>query len=303
MTLSFLYNVVCCIAYALAAAAYGNLYHAERKQGYALVALIFSVYAIDIVLLFMYEFVPEFALLFENVHGAYPMLYTTLNMVLILLYRLVIGSLFSRGFSPIEGAFWAICVMAAWASGVSPIESVALWRKFLFTGLLALWVTGYGVCCLVTGFRRVSRWRWVFSFLLVVAYALGEVATHWSLMQEIGGGSASPREISVEVLGLCFTIAAYAFLVHHRRMRNAQLADSLVPWVAREYGLTKREEALLSLLEQGASNKEIAKREYISVSTVKTHVSNVYAKLGVSSRDELAQKLREELERRKRVGF
>ena len=86
-------------------------------------------------------------------------------------------------------------------------------------------------------------------------------------------------------------------------MRNEQLAESLVPWIAREYGLTKREEVLLSLLEKGASNKEIAEQEYVSVNTVKTHISNVYSKLGVSGRDGLAQMLKEELGRRKRARF
>ncbi len=62
-----------------------------------------------------------------------------------------------------------------------------------------------------------------------------------------------------------------------------RLAESLVPWITREYGLTKREEVLLSLLEKGASNKEIAEQECISVNTVKTHISNCYAKLGVGN--------------------
>lgn len=82
-----------------------------------------------------------------------------------------------------------------------------------------------------------------------------------------------------------------------------RLAESLVSWITREYGLTKREEVLLSLLEKGASNKEIAEQECISVNTVKTHISNIYAKLGVSSRDELAQIIREELRVRKRAGL
>lgn len=46
-----------------------------------------------------------------------------------------------------------------------------------------------------------------------------------------------------------------------------RLAESLVPWIAREYGLTKREEVLLSPLEKGVSNKEIAEQECISVNT------------------------------------
>lgn len=258
MSLAFLYNVASCIAYALAIAAYGSLYYVERKPGYIFTALIFFAYTIDIVLLFMYEFVPEFALQFEDARNAYPMLYTTFNMAIILLYRLVLGSLLSRSFSPVEGFFWAVCIMAAWASGASSVESVASWRGFLFTRLLALWVIGYGICCLVAEFRCMNRWRWVFSLLLVLVYALGEAATYVSFGQESSGDFASPRKVPVEVMALCFTVAAYVFLAHHRRMRNEQLAESLVPWIAREYGLTKREEVLLSLLEKGASNKEIA---------------------------------------------
>lgn len=91
MSLAFLYNVASCIAYALAIAAYGSLYYVERKPGYIFTALIFFAYAIDIVLLFMYEFVPEFALQFEDARNAYPMLYTTFNMAIILLYRLVLA--------------------------------------------------------------------------------------------------------------------------------------------------------------------------------------------------------------------
>ena len=304
MSLAFLYNVASCIAYALVSAAYGSLYYVERRRGYLFVALIFLAYTIDIVLLFMYEFVPEFAMQFEGARNAYPMFHTAYSMVVILLYRLVLGSLLSRRFSPIAGFFWAVCMMVAWASGASSVETVAFWREFLFTRLLALWVIGYGACCLVAEFQHMSRWRWVFSLVLVLVYALGETATYLDFFgQANGGGFASPRKAHVEVMALCFTVAAYVFLAHHRRMRNAKLAESLVPWIAREYGLTKREEVLLSLLEKGASNKEIAEQEYISVNTVKTHISNVYAKLGVCSRDELAQKLREELRGRKRTGF
>ena len=91
--------------FCLAIAAYGSLYYVERKPGYIFTALIFFAYTIDIVLLFMYEFVPEFALQFEDARNAYPMLYTTFNMAIILLYRLVLGSLLSRSFSPVEGFF------------------------------------------------------------------------------------------------------------------------------------------------------------------------------------------------------
>ena len=51
--------------------------------------------------------------------------------------------------------------------------------------------------------------------------------------------------------------------------------------------LTKQEQNILELLLQEKSNKEIADTLFVSVSTVKTHVNNIYRKLHVQSRDEV----------------
>jgi NarL family two-component system response regulator LiaR len=50
--------------------------------------------------------------------------------------------------------------------------------------------------------------------------------------------------------------------------------------------LNEREREVLTLLAQGLSNKEIAERLFLSVSTVKYHVRVLLSKLGVSSRAE-----------------
>lgn len=52
----------------------------------------------------------------------------------------------------------------------------------------------------------------------------------------------------------------------------------------RRWALTDREEEVLRLVAQGATNLEIAGTLFITVETVKTHVSNVLAKLGVRDR-------------------
>ena len=53
-----------------------------------------------------------------------------------------------------------------------------------------------------------------------------------------------------------------------------------------EAGLSKRELSILEALETGASNQEIAKRLFLAEQTVKFHLTNVYRKLGVSTRTE-----------------
>ena len=53
--------------------------------------------------------------------------------------------------------------------------------------------------------------------------------------------------------------------------------------------LTPREATVLDLLQHGRSNGEIAAELHVGVETVRTHARNIYRKLGVRSRRELAR--------------
>jgi DNA-binding NarL/FixJ family response regulator len=52
--------------------------------------------------------------------------------------------------------------------------------------------------------------------------------------------------------------------------------------------LSLREREIVVLVAQGYKNKEMAERMFISEQTVKNHLHNIFAKLGVSDRLELA---------------
>lgn len=52
--------------------------------------------------------------------------------------------------------------------------------------------------------------------------------------------------------------------------------------------LTNREHEILMLIAQGKSNQEIADELFITLKTVKTHVSNILAKLDVDDRTQAA---------------
>ncbi|MBD0380141.1 response regulator [Paenibacillus sedimenti] len=63
------------------------------------------------------------------------------------------------------------------------------------------------------------------------------------------------------------------------RQRNAQ---------PEEEGLTTREREVLLLIAEGKSNKEISEELFISIKTVKTHVSNLLMKCELEDRTQLA---------------
>ena len=65
-------------------------------------------------------------------------------------------------------------------------------------------------------------------------------------------------------------------------------APATFPREAARHGLTRRELDVLRLAAAGHSNREIAAALFISVSTVKRHLANIFAKLNVSTRAELA---------------
>ena len=55
--------------------------------------------------------------------------------------------------------------------------------------------------------------------------------------------------------------------------------------------LTKREREVAGLAAAGRSSRAIAQQLYLSERTVENHLQNVYTKLGVASRSELAEVL------------
>jgi ATP/maltotriose-dependent transcriptional regulator MalT len=60
-----------------------------------------------------------------------------------------------------------------------------------------------------------------------------------------------------------------------------------------EEPLSNRELAVLGLLAEGCTNREIAGRLFIALGTVKAHVASVYRKLGVHSRAEAVSRARD----------
>jgi DNA-binding NarL/FixJ family response regulator len=58
--------------------------------------------------------------------------------------------------------------------------------------------------------------------------------------------------------------------------------------------LTPREAEVLELLQEGATNAQIAHRLSIGIETVRTHARNIFRKLGIGSRRELPRLARQE---------
>jgi len=58
-------------------------------------------------------------------------------------------------------------------------------------------------------------------------------------------------------------------------------------------GISKREFEVLELIAEGLSNQEIAEKLFVSLNTVKTHSSHLFAKLDVRRRTEAIRRAKE----------
>ncbi len=61
---------------------------------------------------------------------------------------------------------------------------------------------------------------------------------------------------------------------------------------ANELGLSKREFEILELTAKGLSNQQIADQLFLSLNTIKTHLSNLFLKLDVQRRTQALEKAR-----------
>jgi LuxR family maltose regulon positive regulatory protein len=80
-----------------------------------------------------------------------------------------------------------------------------------------------------------------------------------------------------------FLKGTLAMLGHADEIEEKSYRDEPVP-LAMAASISPREQEMLQLLSVGLSNREIAAQCSISASTVKTHLENIYRKLGVGNR-------------------
>lgn len=57
--------------------------------------------------------------------------------------------------------------------------------------------------------------------------------------------------------------------------------------------LTERENEIIQMIVNGMKNQEIANALFVEISTIKTHINNIYSKLGIKNRNELIKLIRE----------
>jgi DNA-binding NarL/FixJ family response regulator len=135
------------------------------------------------------------------------------------------------------------------------------------------------------------------SSIKVLVLGLNEVKEQVLPFIEAGAVGYMLKDDSVEHMIDCIRNAQenqaivspkMAAVLMSRVVELARLLAEIKPAVYESNGLTPREMEVLSLIEKGLSNQEIADRLFIEVGTVKNHVHSILEKLEVGNRNDAA---------------
>ena len=132
---------------------------------------------------------------------------------------------------------------------------------------------------------------WKRAIFYGVFLAAGTLALQWLDYQRMA--RAHSGDVTLFLIGAGFL--ALGIYIGARVLAAPKLPTSFDgnPKARAALGLSPREFTVLGELAAGRSNKEIAKRLNVSPNTVKTHVAQVYEKLGARRRTEAINKARE----------
>ena len=97
-------------------------------------------------------------------------------------------------------------------------------------------------------------------------------------------------EAREQLSGATASFGAVGAKLWERRARDElRAAGARLPRTASGVALTAQEQRIAALVAEGLANKEIAARLVLSTKTVEGHLRNVFEKLGVTSRTQVAR--------------
>lgn len=78
----------------------------------------------------------------------------------------------------------------------------------------------------------------------------------------------------------------YAIERYNKTSKETERKDEIVKKQIEKYQITERDKEILYLIAKGESNEEIAEKLHLSISTIKSHIGKIFAKLHVSNRSQ-----------------
>ncbi|MGB6150888.1 MAG: response regulator transcription factor [Pricia sp.] len=126
----------------------------------------------------------------------------------------------------------------------------------------------------------------IFAALIIALLCLFKLSTYSYLSGNIG----------IEIFVALTAVSFFSIGLYFNRknfLKKPSPTQEINTKKVRELGLSKREFEVLQEISVGLSNKEVAEKLFVSESTIKTHVSNIFIKLDARRRTQAISKAKE----------
>jgi len=136
--------------------------------------------------------------------------------------------------------------------------------------------------------RSIVKTVFIFGMLIMALLTLFQLSTY----------SISTGRIQIEWVIAIIAVVFFGigFIINRRNKGSKGFSTTegtINETKIADLGITEREYEILIKISEGLSNKEIGERLFISESTVKTHLSNLYSKLDAKRRTQAIQKAKQ----------
>ena len=137
-------------------------------------------------------------------------------------------------------------------------------------------------------FEKFVNWEYEFLSVTYIGSELLLLAVYWMIQDYVYKNEVpSPIVKEVEVIKEIEVIKEKQTVVVINSAQKAEMINRLLSSLSEGRTLTVKEIEILESLVEGRSRKEIAAEHHVSENTIKTHISHIYEKFEVSSRESL----------------
>lgn len=137
--------------------------------------------------------------------------------------------------------------------------------------------------------------------MLKTAFRFGLIALALLILFQLSNASlfipSIPADVMIGVAAVILIALGIYLGSNFRKDRVVEVAVAPTAEIDHEriqhLGISQRELEVLELISEGLSNQEIGERLFISESTIKSHVSNLFVKLDVKRRTQAVTRAKE----------
>lgn len=320
--LSYCYAIFIIISFSAVLSSAISLNHVSKTNLFKPVIGLYSFYLIDTIIINLTEEFPFFLnwynITLMNSPSIKTVIYMGIGFFTLYAWNVATGS----GFSFLQVGLLGILGTALIFIPIFPYSPFKVWLYFLVYQIFNVGLCIYGLWKI----KRMSpealalpytTLKWIMLITIIISVVMvGEDSYVIYILDDytIGRLSVQNRSFTEDILRIIYAVFYFCLLLKSPYKANDSAVDDIrteesmpvegdakallsqetspedghiLSGFAQYLNLTEREQELLGLLLDGLSNQQISDTLHISMSTVKTHMHNIFQKAGVTHRYEI----------------